>query len=262
MIIIPTGTILYHGTFTRLPNGLPNRNTGTWFSRSRNQSVFHATNSRQGFLYKYTVIKPISLIHFNSIKNFNAWAISRGHVMNSLWNSFIKGAGNKVVAQKLCKSKNYAGWSFPALQDQIMLCNPSEYLKLEDIYKIKSKSTNTTFNVKNNTAMWRGSNNYDLEPINLKNIPNIFEPPSNKIYYYFDKKTPVFVNSKGREITRGMNSVKKNEQGKLISIKNIPIIVPNTKIKDNVNLIHRKTLQSRTQRNRNTFFYSFKIKNV
>ena len=263
-ITVPPGKKLYHGSVNRLPNGIPNRTTGSWFATNMNQSAMHAlyANVGEAVVYEYTVIQPIRVIHFNSIANFNKWATNQGANKGSKV-SFIVSAANKILAEKLCASGTYDGWSFPSLQKQIMICNPRKFLRLDAVYRVKSNSKNINFSIGNTGVRYNYTQNpgnlnimwskvpYTANKINLSNIKNIYEPDPTKIYWYFNHKTPVFVNSKGQEIGRGKNSIIFDEETKKpkgIRLKNgriTNIKYLNNRLQGNVNMIHKRTLARR-----------------
>ena len=257
----------------RLPNGIPAHTTGSWFSTNINQSAYHALSGNiknYSVVYKYRVINPIRVVHFNTITNFNKWSLNRGHVMTQVAPSFIVGAMNKNVAAKLCETGEYDGWSLPSLQRQMMICNPRKFLKFEGVYKVTTNNPsalnfvigknkrryNYTYHPKNENVMWN-STNYKLQSINLANVRNIFEPNKNKIYwYYFNKRTPTFVNSLGKELARGTNSFVfgNNKKPSGIRLHNGTVVPISPNIKGRVNPIHMRTLKSRT--GKNTWFWS------
>lgn len=278
--VIQPGTKIYHGSEHRIPGGIPNRSSGSWFSTNRNQSAYHsmAGNHNQRVLYEYTVIKPMRIVSFESIPNFNKWAISRGHVLNPSYNSFVFGAGNIAVAAKMCNESIYDGWALPSLQRQIMICKPRNFLQLAQVYRIKSNVNprNINFPNKINAAgnlLWKAPPNtkYNLQPVKINNLENVNEPYKNRIYWYWkNKRTPRFINSSGVILAEGMNAFVKDTSGTPtgLRLKNNKILRFNLpangsivqKISGNVPYRHQTTLKKRSNLNI-TGFSSIKLKN-
>lgn len=277
--VIQPGAKIYHGTENRIKGGIPNRPSGSWFSTNRNQSVYHAMAGieKQRVLYEYTVIKPMRIISFDSIPEFNKWALGRGHVMNPEFNSFVFGAGNIAVAAKMCNENLYDGWALPTLQRQIMICKPKNFLQLSQVYLIRSNanSNNIEFPNKANAAgniLWRAraGTTYNLQPVKINNIENLNEPRANQIYWYLkNRKTPVFINSIGTVLARGMNSLVMNNSKhptaiRTLNNKLIKLNLPtNGSLRNKLYGNNLTTRQQKTLRNRghpNASIYTLKIK--
>lgn len=268
-VIIRKGTTLYHGTPYKLNGDIPNKQGGSWFSTNKNQSVYHAIagpSKRQILLYKYKVIKPIKVIYFSSIANFDKWCLNQGFakIANANFALF-----NRYGATKICSESEYAGWSMPSLQRQVMLCKPKEYLRLSEIYRVSETNitgiefTNKTVTGGNLLWMPTSGSKYKLVKANRNKLEKINEPPKNHVYWYVNRnetggRMPVFVNSQGVVLARGRNKVViENNKPVAIQANNGRKIYIKGDFRKNVNTLHRNTLRARTKKYET--FYSFAI---
>lgn len=250
------GTKLYHGSSERISGGFPNKATGSWFSTDKKQSIWHALAGglHQSVLYEYEVIKPLRIKHFPSIANFNKWALNQGHNFPTGFKSFVYGSGNIKVASKMCAGPDYNGWALPSLQRQVMICRPKEFLKLVTVYKIKSNAGKNNFNFwtsPNGNVLWKPNNSvtYNIHQVKINNLENLHEPPSNRLYHYFNHKDIVFINSHGKEIARGKNAVvMTNGKPSGVRIANNKILQfkKHANFRGNISILHRHTLRERS----------------
>lgn len=259
-VIIPVGTVLYHGSIHKLPNGIPNKTNGSWFSTNRNQSVYHALGSelsKQAILYVYKVIRPIRVIYFGAIRNFNNWARRHNLKLPHGYTSYA--FANRNSASLICAGGEYDGWSMPSLQRQIMVCRPRDFLQLSEIYRIVDttiKGVNfSTQNISGN-VLWkpRGGNTYELEKITINNISNATEPRANHLYFYIKRnmngRIPVFVNAAGKEVARGRNAlITENNRPSGVRASNGRVLRFKGNFGKNINKLHELTLRKRTGEN-------------
>jgi hypothetical protein len=158
------GKTLYHGTTQKLPSGFPNKPDGNWFATDPMQAILHAVvhagrnANKVPYLYIYKVTNSPRIIKFASPNNFNTYAKSLGFKLPNGKNTFTFASLNYNIAKRLCQNNLYDGWWFPADQTQVMLCNPSKFLKLVKILRI-SRPPGVAYRLRFNNGMWKRKNN-------------------------------------------------------------------------------------------------------
>lgn len=193
-IQFPVGKTLYHGTLKKLASGFPSRPSGNWFATDPRQAMFHAlqsaehSNTKVPYMYIYKVIQSPRVLRFASPVNFNRYAKAQGFELPEGLNTFAFSSQNYQVAKKLCENGTYDGWWFPEDQTQVMLCNPSKFLKFVKVLQIK-RPAKGFYEVKFKNGMWTKNNinKFTTVPAKLNNIININQPPSTSLYYYYTR---------------------------------------------------------------------------
>ena len=142
---IKKDTILYHGTLNIFePDDLL---PPSWFSLEEDQSVkwiyykykkLNTTDPKSGYLHKFIVVNEPNLIDVNS---------------NSDLRLEINANGNKLFSEKIKKGEygNYDGYLNTEDQAELMLCQPSKFVKVLETTKInieKVEKMNYTKTVK------------------------------------------------------------------------------------------------------------------
>ena len=168
--MLRVGKTLYHGTTRKLPSGFPTSPDGNWFATDPMQSILHATRSsgrdanKVPYLYIYKVTRLPKIINFASPNHFNAFAKSLGFKLPKGINTFAFESLNYNIAKRLCQNKVYNGWWFPADQTQVMLCDPSKFLKLVKVLEI-SRPPNAYYRVRINNGMWKKANRNKISTV-------------------------------------------------------------------------------------------------
>ena len=168
--MLRVGKTLYHGTNRKLPSGFPNKPDGNWFATDPMQSILHAVvyagrnASNVPYLYIYKVTKSPRIIRFASANNFNTYAKSLGFTLPNGKNTFAFESLNYNIAARLCKNNVYDGWWFPADQTQVMLCNPSKFLKLVKVLHI-SRPPRAAYRMRTNNGMWKKNNKNKISTV-------------------------------------------------------------------------------------------------
>jgi hypothetical protein len=195
------GTTLYHGTVRRLPSGFPNRPSGNWFATDPLQSILHALSSagrvenKAPYLYIYKVIRSPKIISFATANNFNRYAKGLGFKLPKGMNTFAFESLNYNIAKRLCENKIYNGWWFPADQTQVMLCDPSKFLKFVKVLEIK-RPEKGFYRVRWNNGMFSKYNKNKFTTVPAK-LNNINKPSTKSLYYTGSNNDIKFFNSNG-----------------------------------------------------------------
>jgi hypothetical protein len=184
-----TGKYLYHGTLRKLASGFPNKSEGNWFATDPLQSILHALqasgsyDTRVPYLYIYKVIRNPNIIKFNTSANFNKFATNSGFKLEKGKKTFAFSGENYSIARKLCANGVYDGWWFPADQTQVMLCNPSKFLRFIKVLKIKRPEKGffgTTF--KRGMFKKNNINKFSTVPVKLNDVINLNQPSPDFMY--------------------------------------------------------------------------------
>ncbi|BAT22732.1 hypothetical protein [Yellowstone lake phycodnavirus 3] len=184
-----SGKYLYHGTLRKMATGFPNKAGGSWFATDPLQSILHAVqhsgsyNTKTPYLYIYKVIKTPKIIKFNTSSNFNKFAINSGFQLEKKQKTFAFSGENYSIARKLCTNGVYDGWWFPVDQTQVVLCNPSRFLKFVKVLKI-NRPAKGWMNISFKRGMFKKTNlnKFSTVPVKLNNVININQPSPNHMY--------------------------------------------------------------------------------
>ena len=184
-----SGKYLYHGTLRKMPTGFPNRKDGNWFATDPAQSILHAvqhsgsSDNRTPYLYIYKVINTPKLIKFETVNNFNKFAKGLGFKLEKKQKTFAFSGEDYSIARRLCSNGIYDGWWFPADQTQVVLCNPSRFLKFVKVLKI-NRPAKGWLNTRFKKGMFKNVNfnKVSTVPVKLNNVININQPSPNHMY--------------------------------------------------------------------------------
>jgi hypothetical protein len=161
-----------------------------------------------------------------------------GGVEHEVMHSRPFSVNNFNLAKRLCAAGTANGWWFPGDQKQVMLCQPSKFLKFVKVLEIEPPvrgNYKVNFTRTASTGMWekRGATKFKLMPTTLNAIVNTNQP-SNKYFYttvnedekvknYYDVNGRIIVIPKNKAIKtfnyRGNTYVKHKFTEKLIQNK-------------------------------------------
>jgi hypothetical protein len=216
-----TGKYLYHGTLRKMASGFPNKPGGSWFATDPLQSILHAVqhsgsfNTKTPYLYIYKVINTPKIIKFNTVNNFNKFAINMGFQLEKNQKTFAFSGENYGIARKLCSNGVYDGWWFPADQTQVVLCNPSRFLKFIKVLKI-IRPAKGWMNISFKRGMFKkiNINKFSTLPVKLNNVININQPSPNHMYFAQKGEEEKLYDPNGNPVNFNKNTRAFNYKGK------------------------------------------------
>jgi len=249
---LPVGKTLYHGTLAKLTSGFPTSPGGNWFATNPKQSILHVLSRARGnlnkvpYLYIYKVIRAPRLIKFTTSANFNAFAKRLGFTLAEDQTTFAYSNANLKIAKKICTEGLYDGWWFEEDQTQVMLCDPSKFLRFVKVLEIKRPAKGYVTMPYFREGRWGTSNINKITtvPVKLNNIININQPSSKVLYairnpsavngynYYDVNGNPVTINKSGHTFKyKGKNYLSGGGFGGVWETKKANIILNRIKAK-------------------------------